>query len=195
VDAGPAALEICAAQVRAAWNMPSGPIPDMVGALERHGIVCARYHAGTQTVDAFSVPFSERPIVVLGDDKAKRDREGFSAAHELGHLVMHELDHTGTKGIENQANRFAAAFIMPADDIRSVLPPAPAWNELLILKPLGRAHRRAPHAGSNAPRHAGISLCSGHPLHERTRMADHRTRRPRCRRSTTNARTRHSSRQ
>ena len=134
VDAGPAAPETCAAQIRAAWNMPSGPIPDMVGVLERHGIVCARYHAGTQTVDAFSVPFPERPIVVLGDDKAKRDRERFSAAHELGHLVMHELDHAGTKGIENQANRFAAAFLMPADDIRSVLPSAPAWNDLLILK-------------------------------------------------------------
>jgi Zn-dependent peptidase ImmA (M78 family)/transcriptional regulator with XRE-family HTH domain len=133
-DAGPAALETCAAHTRAAWNIPRGPIPDMVSALERHGIVCARYHAGTHAVDAFSVPFPERPVVVLGDDKAKRDRERFSAAHELGHLVMHEPEHAGTKGIENQANRFAAAFLMPADDIRSALPPAPAWNELLILK-------------------------------------------------------------
>jgi Zn-dependent peptidase ImmA (M78 family) len=96
--------------------------------------VCARYHAGTHAVDAFSVPFPERPVIVLGDDKAVRDRERFSAAHELGHLVMHEPERAGTKGIENQATRFAAAFLMPADDIRGELPATAAWNELLMLK-------------------------------------------------------------
>jgi Zn-dependent peptidase ImmA (M78 family)/DNA-binding XRE family transcriptional regulator len=133
-DAGSGEPETCAAQTRAAWNIPPGPVPDMVATLERHGIVCARYHADTHTVDAFSVPFPERPVVVLGDDKAKRDRERFSAAHELGHLVMHDPEHAGSREIENQANQFAAAFLMPADDIRAVLPPTPAWNELLILK-------------------------------------------------------------
>ena len=94
----------------------------MVSTLERHGIVCARYHAGTHAVDAFSVPFPDRPVIVLGDDKAKRDRERFSAAHELGHLVMHDPESAGTKIIEDQAHRFAAAFLMPADDIRGELP-------------------------------------------------------------------------
>jgi Zn-dependent peptidase ImmA (M78 family) len=58
--------------------------PDVVSTLERHGIVCARYHVGTHAVDALSVPFPERPVTALGDDKAKRHRERFSAAHELG---------------------------------------------------------------------------------------------------------------
>lgn len=134
VDAGPDAPQACAAHVRAAWNMAPGPIPDIVSTLERHGIVCARYHVGTQSVDAFSVPFPERPVVVLGDDKAKRDRERFSAAHELGHLVMHEPQSAGDRIIEDQANQFAAAFLMPADDIRSELPATAAWSEFLILK-------------------------------------------------------------
>ena len=134
IDAALAAPEVCAAQIRAAWNISPGPIPDVVSTLERHGIVCARYHAGTHAVDAFSVPFPEWPVIVLGDDKAKRDRERFSAAHELGHLVMHEPEHAGTKAIENQANRFAASFLMPAGDVGSELPSTPAWNELLILK-------------------------------------------------------------
>lgn len=133
-DADPADPERCAAHVRAAWNIVRGPIPDVLSTLERHGIVCARYHAGTHAVDAFSVPFPERPVAVLGDDKAKRDRERFSAAHELGHLVMHESRNAGNKVIEDQANQFAAAFLMPADDIRSELPATAAWNELLVLK-------------------------------------------------------------
>jgi Zn-dependent peptidase ImmA (M78 family) len=112
----------------------------VVSTLERHGIVCARCHAGAHAVDAFSVPFPEWPVTVLGDDKAKRNRERFSAAHELGHLVMHQPEHAGTKAIESQANRFAAAFLMPADDIRSEPPTTPAWNELLTA---GCARRRA----------------------------------------------------
>lgn len=134
MDPGRADPEACAAHVRAEWNITRGPIPDVVSTLERHGIVCARYHAGTHAVDAFSVSFPERPVTVLGDDKAKRDRERFSAAHELGHLVMHQPQHAGNKLVEDQANQFAAAFLMPTDDIRGELPATAAWNELLILK-------------------------------------------------------------
>jgi Zn-dependent peptidase ImmA (M78 family)/transcriptional regulator with XRE-family HTH domain len=134
VDAGAAAAEQRAQEVRSAWDMPLGPIPDVVNTLEQHGIVCARYHAGTHAVDAFSVPFPDWPVVILGDDKAKKDRERFSAAHELGHLVMHGPEYAGTKLIENQAHSFAAAFLMPAEEIRSELPSGPAWSELLMLK-------------------------------------------------------------
>ncbi len=133
-DAGAAAAEERAQKVRWAWDIPPGPIPDVVNALEQHGIVCARYHAGSHSVDAFSVPFPDWPVVILGDDKARRDRERFSAAHELGHLVMHGPEHAGSKLIEDQAQRFAAAFLMPADGIRGELPSVPAWSELLILK-------------------------------------------------------------
>jgi len=133
-ETDPAAPERCAEQTRAAWNIPPGPIPSVVRAMERHGIVCARYHADTHDVDAFSVPFSDRPVTVLGDDKAKRDRERFSAAHELGHLVMHDLHHAGSKSIEDQANRFAGAFLMPARDIRAELPATASWSNLVVLK-------------------------------------------------------------
>jgi Zn-dependent peptidase ImmA (M78 family)/transcriptional regulator with XRE-family HTH domain len=128
------AIEEHAAMVRTAWGVQPGPIPDVVGLLERHGIVCARYHTGTHTVDAFSVPFADRPIVILGDDKAKRDRERFSGVHELGHLVMHTSEQAGSKAAEDQANQFAAAFLMPADDIRAELPSSAAWNQLVALK-------------------------------------------------------------
>lgn len=133
-EGGATAAEECARETRAAWALPPGPIPNVVREMERHGIVCARYHAGTHHVDAFSVPFPDWPVAVLGDDKAKRDRERFSAAHELGHLVMHEIRDAGSKPIEDQANRFAAAFLMPADDIRAELPATASWRELVMLK-------------------------------------------------------------
>lgn len=128
------AIENRAAMVRAAWQIGPGPMPGLVNVLERHGIVCARYHTSTHSVDAFSVPFADRPVVILGDDKAKRDRERFSGAHELGHLVMHTLEQAGSKAAEDQANQFAAAFLMPADDIRKELPRTAAWSQLVTLK-------------------------------------------------------------
>ena len=187
-DAALAAAEDCAARVRVAWGLAPGPVPDVVAALERHGIVCARYHVGTHTVDAFSVPFPDRPVVILGDDKAKRDRERFSAAHELGHLVMHDPEHAGTKMIEAQAHRFAAAFLMPSGDIHAELPAHRGVESACSAEtPLGGLDRRIADARKDTRHHAGKHLPAGRPLHGHARMARRRTRRPRRRRSTTTA--------
>jgi Zn-dependent peptidase ImmA (M78 family)/transcriptional regulator with XRE-family HTH domain len=113
---------------------PHAPVPDVVRALERHGIVTARFRVDGHQMDAFSVDYRDRPIVVLGADKGHRDRSRFDAAHELGHLVLHGPEHAGTKEAENQAHRFAAAFLMPADAIRDELPRRADWEQLGQLK-------------------------------------------------------------
>jgi Zn-dependent peptidase ImmA (M78 family) len=87
-----------------------------------------------EKVDAFCVPYHDRPIIVLGADKGLRDRSRFDAAHELGHLVMHAPSDEGSKTAEQQAHRFAAAFLMPATDIRHELPSRPEWPKLVELK-------------------------------------------------------------
>jgi Zn-dependent peptidase ImmA (M78 family) len=42
------------------------------------------------------------------------DRLRYTMAHELGHLIMHQIP---SSDIENEANRFAAEFMMPEKDI------------------------------------------------------------------------------
>lgn len=124
-----------AAQVRRAWGMDGGPVPHVVRELERHGVVVVRLaHAG-EKVDAFSVNFPNRPVVVLGNDKGKRDRSRFDASHELGHLVLHDHpDHEGTD-VEAEAHAFAAEFLMPADVIEGELRAERlTWSRLLDLK-------------------------------------------------------------
>lgn len=127
-------IEDLAHGVRQRWNVPPGPVEDVVRAMERHGIVTTRFHVGLNDVDAFSVPFPDRPIVALGADKGLRDRSRFDASHELGHLIMHRPDQVGSKVIETQAHQFAAAFLMPEADIRSELPSRADWPKLLKLK-------------------------------------------------------------
>lgn len=128
-------IEQAAAQVRSHWNVPDGPIQDVVRLLEMNGTIVVRFRASIEKVDAFSVNFPDRPVVALGADKGLRDRSRFDAAHELGHLVLHSTDgRIGDKTIENQANEFAAAFLMPARDIKLELPARLDWPTLLHLK-------------------------------------------------------------
>jgi Zn-dependent peptidase ImmA (M78 family)/DNA-binding XRE family transcriptional regulator len=127
-------IETIAHDVRAQWNIPSGPIDDVVRTLERNGIVTIRFRVSLEKVDAFCVDFPDRPVVALGADKGLRDRSRFDAAHELGHLIMHDTAQVGDKTIERQAHEFAAAFLMPADDIRNELPDRADWPKFIRLK-------------------------------------------------------------
>ena len=93
-----------------------------------------RLPLGSADVDAFSLPFKDRPVVVLGSDKNDRARSRFDAAHELGHLVMHGEQVWGIPQVEKQAHSFAAAFLMQRDDIYYELPERADWPLLFELK-------------------------------------------------------------
>lgn len=127
-------IENIAAQVRYRWNVPPGPISNVVDLLEEHGIVVIRLPLGSTDVDAFSVPFSDHPVVVLSTAKNDRARSRFDAAHELGHFVLHGDQIWGVKEVETQAQQFAAAFLMPEDEIREHLPETADWTTLFRLK-------------------------------------------------------------
>lgn len=134
LDADRDRLEEIAGDVRTQWGIPSGPAPDLVGLLEQHGALVIRLPLDSADVDAFSLPFHDRPVVVLGSDKNDRARSRFDAAHELGHLVAHGDQLWGVKEVEQQAHQFAAAFLMPADDIALELPTTVDWPTLFELK-------------------------------------------------------------
>jgi len=115
-------IEQIANDVRNAWNVPDGPIANVVRLLEAHGIVVARLNSGGTNLDAFSRWFGDRPLVLLWADKGDKARSRFDAAHELGHLVMHADPDPLDRDQERQANMFASAFLMPAVAVASYLP-------------------------------------------------------------------------
>ena len=127
-------IEAIAHEVRRSWDLPRGPIGDVVQLLESHGVVVIRLPLDSVDVDAFSLPFPDHPVVVLGSDKADRARSRFDGTHELGHLVMHGEQIWGMKEVETQAHQFAAAFLMPANEIRDQLPTTVDWPQLFALK-------------------------------------------------------------
>jgi len=127
-------IEDIAGQVRVRWGVPPGPIVDVVELLEAHGVVVIRLPLGSADVDAFSLPFADHPVVVLGTDKNDRARSRFDGVHELAHLVTHGEQIWGIKEVEDQAHRFAAAFLLPANEIYDQLPTTVDWPKLFELK-------------------------------------------------------------
>lgn len=120
-------IEQLATDTRRFWKMGDAPIGNMVNLLENHGAVVNRDQLGAATLDSLTVR-SDRPYVTIGTDKGTSVRWRYDAAHELGHLILHaRVDIRALtrpaefKRIEEQAHRFAGAFLLPlvpfADDL------------------------------------------------------------------------------
>ncbi|MGH3756959.1 helix-turn-helix domain-containing protein [Actinophytocola sp.] len=108
--------------VRKAWDLGAGPVVHLVRNLEARGIVVTRIPAvDASTIDAFSSALHGRPTIALSD-KGNPMRRRFSVAHELGHLLLHPDPAPGSPAHERQANAFAAEFLMPAAEVRPLLP-------------------------------------------------------------------------
>jgi len=117
--------ESAARSLRAAWDLPAGPVHHLIRLVESNGAVVsmARFGAGDR-IDAFSCRPSglDRPLICLSRDRGNPLRRRFSAAHELGHLLLHDEASPGDRAHESEANRFAAEFLTPAPEIAPLLP-------------------------------------------------------------------------
>lgn len=119
-------IEKNANEVRQYWGLGSEPISNMVRLLEKNGIVVTSFSTDGDDIDAFSqhqqVEEDEYYFVVLGDDKKSATRRQFDAAHELGHILLHDWSHDVEllsreefRQVESEANHFAAAFLLPRE--------------------------------------------------------------------------------
>jgi Zn-dependent peptidase ImmA (M78 family) len=119
--------------LREEWNVPIGPIDDLVALLEHAGALVVVRDLGTTELDAVSQwPHDRAPLVLL-NSTAPGDRSRFSLAHELGHLIMHREPGEG-RTQETQADRFAAEFLMPHEVILGELKPGIDVARLMDLK-------------------------------------------------------------
>ncbi|MET9225682.1 XRE family transcriptional regulator [Lentzea sp. NPDC003310] len=133
--------EEAADAVRAEWGISGGPLDSVVSILEAAGgLVLARSLVPPAPLDSGneSVPVDAVSSCTPGDDPivllnagTPGDRQRFTLAHELGHMVMHAVPHPDQ---EKQANRFAAQLLMPARNIRSAFQGTVNLTLLMTLK-------------------------------------------------------------
>ncbi|MBJ6360920.1 helix-turn-helix domain-containing protein [Paenibacillus sp. GCM10012307] len=120
-------IESIASQLRQFWGIGvDEPLTNMVRLLEKNGIIVTSFSTDGEGIDAFSqrqqVEGCDYYFVVLGEDKRSATRRQFDAAHELGHIILHDWTHDieslsreEFRQVENEANQFAASFLLPKD--------------------------------------------------------------------------------
>lgn len=107
--------EAIAQLTRASWCLPDGPILSIADAVERAGAILIRTRFQHREVDGISLWPRDLPPLIFVNKDIPADRENWTIAHELGHLVMHKELHMN---IEDEADRFASEFLMPARSIK-----------------------------------------------------------------------------
>lgn len=103
-----------ASVLRAHWQIPSGPIKNLTALVERSGAIVATSRFGGASVSGMTFRVPGLPPLILLNADHPADRMRFTLAHELGHIVMHRFP---TATMENEANEFASAFLLPPNEL------------------------------------------------------------------------------
>lgn len=112
--------ERVAERLREYWMLPRGPIDNVVEVLEQAGAIVIPTRFNTDLMDGLSFRSEGLPPLIFLNRDMPGDRCRFSLAHELAHLVLHTIP-SDDQQMEIEAHRFAAAFLMPATDVRPYL--------------------------------------------------------------------------
>jgi Zn-dependent peptidase ImmA (M78 family)/DNA-binding XRE family transcriptional regulator len=134
-------IEKAACECRDMWRLGRSVVQDLALAVEGAGVILIREETGIAQIEGLSA-WSEvlgRPLILLSADKDNGYRSRFDLAHELGHLVLHRhikrpTERDRHKLLEQQAHRFAGAFLLPAETFAAEVRVPPTLDDLLLLK-------------------------------------------------------------
>lgn len=116
---GIAQPQALAAALKKSWGCTTAILPNLTKLLEANGIIVAAMPWATNRVDSrLILTQTNQPIIAI-NKSLLGDRQRFSLAYELGHLLMHSFKPIDADtDIVHQANVFAAALLMPEEHIR-----------------------------------------------------------------------------
>ena len=115
---GRASLEDVARSVREGWMLPRGPVEDLTAVIEENGGIVIPCRFGSDLIDAMSQRIDGMPVLFFVNEEAPADRQRHTLAHELGHMVLHTIALKLDDEMECEADEFAGAFMLPAEEVR-----------------------------------------------------------------------------
>jgi Zn-dependent peptidase ImmA (M78 family)/DNA-binding XRE family transcriptional regulator len=107
--------EEAAQAVRAYWRIPAGPLPNLIALIEAAAVPLFSMNLGHEKLYAMTMPGVDLNVILL-NSALPASAQRFALAHELGHLVMHNATMPSID-MEEEAQAFASALLMPKDDI------------------------------------------------------------------------------
>lgn len=125
--------EMAARMLRQEWGLGERPISNMLQLLESKGVRVFSLAENTLAINAYSLWRKGKPYVFLNTIKSA-EASRFDAAHELCHLVCHQDGQMTGREAEDQANKFASAFLMPRADVLATIPRARSIEQLIKAK-------------------------------------------------------------
>jgi Zn-dependent peptidase ImmA (M78 family) len=90
-----------------------GPIRDLTAIVEDAGIIVVHSDLGGSTVSGVTFAIPGAPPLIVVNKAQPADRMRFTLCHELAHLIMHRFP---TPNMEEEADQFASAFLVPTED-------------------------------------------------------------------------------
>jgi len=126
--------------VRRTWLLPSGPLSNLVESVERAGCIVSLCDFSNKSVDGVTVNAPGTPPCIFLNRNQPADRQRFSLAHELGHIVMHRVP---TPTMEDEANKFASELLLPSKEVKPHLTGKLTIQRLAALKPMWRVSMQA----------------------------------------------------
>jgi Zn-dependent peptidase ImmA (M78 family)/transcriptional regulator with XRE-family HTH domain len=137
--------EVIARKSKTVADIPQGPIINMVGIMEKNGIIIHFLQNAPEKFDGTTLICKSGQKIIVVNSDIPNDRKRFTIAHELGHCIMHipfSSDLDPYSDIEKEANLFAAEFLMPALEIKRDLV-ALKFRDLADLKNYWRVSKVA----------------------------------------------------
>jgi Zn-dependent peptidase ImmA (M78 family)/DNA-binding Xre family transcriptional regulator len=124
-----------ARKLRKLWKIEKGVINNLTQVLEDNGLFLINFDFNTDRVDGMSILANSKFPILFSNKRSLGDRQRFTLAYELGHLVMHLYTNPSfTRDISHEANEFAAEFLMPEKDIKADFKDGVTLNILADLK-------------------------------------------------------------
>ena len=125
--------EEIARKARYILKVPDGPIENLTNLLERNGVLVIKTDLFNEKIDGLATISDKGSHIIFLNKRMPHDRQRYSLAHELGHMIMHFDIPDNSENVEQEADRFASEFLMPAKDIKNSLRNL-NWNKLGDLK-------------------------------------------------------------
>jgi Zn-dependent peptidase ImmA (M78 family) len=113
--------EEIARKARYILKIQNGPIENLCNVLEKHGILIVKTDLFNEKTDGLSTISDKGTHIIFLNKRMPNDRQRFSLAHELGHMIMHFDIPAISENVEEEADRFASEFLMPERDIKNSL--------------------------------------------------------------------------
>ncbi|MFT3843700.1 MAG: ImmA/IrrE family metallo-endopeptidase [Lacibacter sp.] len=107
-----------AQMIRRKWNLTEPVFSNIAKLLELNGVIICSFNFGTERVDSRSMLTDDQYPIIFINSSLPGDRQRFSLAFELAHLIMHTFKIVPhERDVNHEANLFAAEFLMPSKEI------------------------------------------------------------------------------